>query len=138
MGNVCGALNVGSDGVQPLPSPEAVDAAMQKFAQFDKDESGQIDAKEASGLKRLFNIKDLDIRVVDGFIDRAEFLAAYLPCDINVAAAAIENNVDRRALAARLDSEVGSAMEKFATFDKDGSGAIDQSELNDLKDQAQK
>ena len=53
-----------------------LDEAMQKFATFDKDDNGWIEADELNGLKKLFTIDEIDVGIKDGKIGRAEFFAA--------------------------------------------------------------
>ena len=53
-----------------------LDDAMAKFAKFDTDSSGFIEANELNGLKKLFDINEIDVGVRDGKIGRAEFFAA--------------------------------------------------------------
>lgn len=110
-----------------------LDAALKKFEQFDADNSGFIEAKELDGLKRLFSMEQLDVGVQDGKVSEEELVAALYHAPHEVAKSALAAYKDRRALAKRLQDEVGPAMAKFEQFDKDGSGSIDASEFDGLK-----
>lgn len=106
-----------------------VDDAMKKFNTFDKDGNGFIEAHEMDGLKKLFQMSEVDVIEVDGKIDRVEFFSALMKCSPAAAQAAVQKWTFRQKLSDNLDA----AMQKFAAFDKDDSGWIEANELNGLK-----
>ena len=67
-----------------------VEEMLKMFAQFDKDNSGFIEASEMAALKNIFTIDEVDLNVADGKIDQIELLAALNKCSIEESRATLE------------------------------------------------
>ena len=129
----CGSSSPSFHPTEKFPDDEDVQNALLKFAQFDTDHNGFIEARELAGLKKLFRVSEVDVGTRNGRVDRAEFLAFVFGCSQRVASDAVGRIMDRNALAKRLDKEVEDALAKFAKFDADNSGYIDGKEIDAIK-----
>jgi Ca2+-binding EF-hand superfamily protein len=154
MGTVCSssASAPEAEDVPPASSGKAfkewsadeVKATLKVFKDFDKDNSGFIDASELKSLCDVLGITALvseaDTLTKDGKIDPKEFFVWYVGCTVEDAAAAFaqHNNVfaalTGKALKEWSADEVKATMKVFTDFDKDNSGFIDAAELKSLCD----
>lgn len=150
MGNLCSQdtrspenTGVGGDG-KPLHewSADDVRATLKVFKDFDRDNSGFIDAKELKSLCDVLSIEgkvaEADTLTKDGKIDPKEFFAWYVGCTAQEANSIFSRHaIEFEALRGKelhewSAEEVKATLQVFRDFDKDNSGAIDSKELKEL------
>lgn len=146
MGNSCCShdTSVGNLNVKPLKqwSADDVKATLKIFRDFDKDNSGAIDAAELKALCAALcieaNMSEADTLTKDGKIDPQEFFAWYVGCSPQEASAAFQQHgsifagLSGKVLKEWSGDEVKATLKVFRDFDKDKSGFIDAAELKEL------
>lgn len=123
-------------------SGDEVKAVLKIMKDFDKDNSGYINARELKSLCEVLGvqakIQEVDTLVKDRKIDPKEFFVWYTGCSPDEAAVAfVQNESTFLSLAKKrfheyTEDDVKSVLNVMKRFDKDGSGKIDASELQSL------